>query len=157
MSRLFKRIQVKPISSKLKKTKPFLIINKPSPREETTSISLNQSQSILNTHGNEQTKIEDKDESKYTMRAKRAKIKSLASIRLYNSIAQALIKIIETPYISLKVFILTCVLTVTGLSSYMVIESFLSYLAYEVATTGRTVSEIPAEFPKVSFCNCIFF
>ena len=94
---------------------------------------------------------------KESMKAKRAQIESEAKERLYNSIAQAVIRIIETPYITLKVFILVCVLTVTGLSSHLVIRTILDYFAYEVMTKTRTLSQIEAEFPKVIICNCIFF
>jgi len=85
--------------------------------------------------------------------AKWPKVKSLAKEILYNSIAQASMKIFETPIVVLKLFLLVCVLISTGFSAYFVIESFLSYFSYEVTTTTRTLSETPAPFPKVTICN----
>ena len=117
-----------------------------------SSVSLDHSVQYLKTDMNEKTSSESKDKDNM-----KGKIESEAKERLYNSIAQAVIRIIETPYITLKVFILICILTVTGLSSYLVIGTFLDFFSYEVMTKTRTLSEIPAEFPKVTICNCIFF
>ena len=80
-------------------------------------------------------------------------IKPLAKEILYNSIAQAILKIIDTPFIALKIFLFIFVLTSTACSAYLVVQSFLAYFAYEVATTTRTLSETPAPFPKVTICN----
>ena len=57
-----------------------------------------------------------------------AKIKSLIKETLYNSLAQAIIKIKETPYFTLKAFLLICVLASSGPCSYLIIELVLAFL-----------------------------
>jgi len=55
------------------------------------------------------------------IKSKPFKIKSLIKETLYNSLAQAIFKIIETPFITLKAFLLICVLVSSGLCSYLII------------------------------------
>jgi hypothetical protein len=84
-------------------------------------------------------------------------ITSLVQNVLYNSFSQAIIRIIITPYLMLKLFLITCVLCSSGLASYLVIKSIMSYLSYEVSTISRTIYETPTLFPKVTFCNVNWF
>ena len=66
-------------------------------------------------------KIEPKkDASKSFLKA--TNVKSLIKETLYNSTAQSIIKIIETPSIPLKVFLLLCVIVSSGLCSYLIIR-----------------------------------
>jgi acid-sensing ion channel 2 len=81
------------------------------------------------------------------------KIKNLIKETLYNSAAQAIIKIIETPYYTLKIFLFMCVIASTSLCSFLIVELLLGYLSYGVSTTSRTSYETPATFPKVTICN----
>ena len=80
-------------------------------------------------------------------------IRKLLKEVLYNSLAQTIIRIIQTPYLFLKVFLTIFVLTTTGLASYLVIHSIVDYLTYGVSTTSRTIFENPTLFPKVTICN----
>ena len=80
-------------------------------------------------------------------------VKCIIRETLYNSLAQAIIKIIQTPHIFLKLVLITCVLSSSGLAAYMVIQSILSYLAYDVTTTSRTIHEMSPLFPKITVCN----
>ena len=80
-------------------------------------------------------------------------IKSLIKETLYNSLAQAIIKLIETPIFTLKVFLFLCVILSSGLCSYLIIELIISYLSFDVSTKSRTLYETPALFPKITFCN----
>ena len=70
------------------------------------------------------------------------KLKYLIKETLYNSFAQAIIKIIETPYYTLKMFLFIFVLASSGLCSYLIIELILNYFSYGVSTTSRTLYEI---------------
>ena len=72
---------------------------------------------------------------------------------LYNSIAQAIIKIAQTPHKTLKVFLLVSVCASTGVCSFLVIKTLLAYFSYGVNTTSRTIFEEPTEFPMVTICN----
>jgi len=72
-------------------------------------------------------------------------------------LAQAIIKIIVTPHLILKVFLFICVVGLSGYSSYLVILSTMNYFTYSVSTTTRTFDEVPSLFPKVTFCNLNMF
>jgi hypothetical protein len=71
---------------------------------------------------------------------------------LYNSLAQAILKLHRTPHRILKLFWFTCVLVSLGCASYTVIQSIMDYLSFDVATKSRTVFERPTLFPKVTIC-----
>jgi len=88
-----------------------------------------------------------------TIEDRNAKIKSLIKETLYNSLSQAIIKIIESPYFTLKSFLLICVLASSGICSYLILELILYYFSFGVNTTTRTLYETPALFPKVTICN----
>jgi hypothetical protein len=66
---------------------------------------------------------------------------------------KALFKIFLSRHILLKVFYILFLLASTGLASYLVIESIMNYLAFDVTTKSRTIYETPTLFPKVAFCN----
>jgi len=80
-------------------------------------------------------------------------LQTMTKDTLYNSFAQACIKIYHTKYLTLKVFLLTSIIVLNFLASYMVIESIRGYFNYEVITTSRTIYETPTLFPKVTICN----
>ena len=79
-------------------------------------------------------------------------IKSLIKEILYNSLAQAVLKIIWTPHLILRAFLIICVLISSCLSSYLVVQSFINYFDYEVITVSRTITEASSIFPKVTIC-----
>jgi hypothetical protein len=81
------------------------------------------------------------------------RIKSLIKESLYNSLAQSVIKILETPIFTLKVFLTLCVISSSGLCSFMIIELIMSFFSFGVSTTSRTLYETPALFPKITICN----
>jgi len=80
-------------------------------------------------------------------------IKSLIKDTLYNSFAQAIFKILETQFFSLKGFIFFFITTSSGLCSYLILQLVMNYFSYDVSTTSRTFYEIPSKFPKVTICN----
>jgi hypothetical protein len=79
--------------------------------------------------------------------------KALVQEILYNSFGQAVIKIIYSPNLVLKIFLLIYVLGSTCFASYFVIHAFICYFTYGVSTMTRTFFETPTLFPKVTFCN----
>ena len=80
-------------------------------------------------------------------------IKSLIKETLYNSTAQSIIKIIETPCLALKVYLLLCVILSSSLCSHLLIQLILSYFSHSVSTASRTLYETPSTFPKITICN----
>ena len=81
------------------------------------------------------------------------KIKNLAKEVLYNSFAQAIIKVFLTPHLSLKIFWFMLTVFSSVLTSYMMIQSILDYLSYDVITKIRSIQETSSLFPKITFCN----
>ena len=72
---------------------------------------------------------------------------------LYNSTAQAILRIKNTPHNLIKFFLLACLLFLLAYSSYAIIDTLLIYFSYEVFTVTKTIYETPTLFPKVSICN----
>ena len=80
-------------------------------------------------------------------------IKALLKEVLCNSLAQATIKIFQTPHLLLKIFLFVSIIFLSVFASYLVIESILTYFSYGVSTTSRIIYESPTLFPQVTFCN----
>ena len=72
---------------------------------------------------------------------------------LYNSTAQIILKIFKTEYILLKIMLAISVVGSIALCSYLIIQSILNYLSYEVNTKIRKVEETPTLFPQVTICS----
>ena len=72
---------------------------------------------------------------------------------LYNSISQACIKIVHTPFRLVQLYLIVIILFVASVCSFLVVESILTYFSYEVTTTTRHLYETPTLFPQVTICN----
>ncbi len=72
---------------------------------------------------------------------------------LCNSLAQAFLRLFHTSHIFIKIILLVFLLANICLASYMVINSILFYLSFQVSTTTRTYFERPITFPKIIICN----
>ena len=70
---------------------------------------------------------------------------------------EVILKIFRTPHFALKGYLFIFVLISSGLAAYTVIESFMSYFAYEVLSTSREVFETPTHYPQVTICNSNIF
>lgn len=84
-------------------------------------------------------------------------IKALVKDSLYNSISQACIKIVHTPYRLVQLYLITLILVVASTCAYLVIASILTYLSFDVTTTTRHYYETPTLFPKVTICSANIF
>ena len=80
-------------------------------------------------------------------------IKTLLKEVLYNSLSQAVIKLILSPHYILKAFLSIVVVGSSGIASYLVVKSILTYLSYGINTTSRTIYERSSIFPKITICN----
>ena len=85
------------------------------------SISTDQSQKIVIT--NEQSTM----------------IQARIKERMYNSMAQAVINIINTPHFILKLLLSISVIFTVSFSAFLVIKSFMLFFAYDVITKTRFV------------------
>ena len=72
---------------------------------------------------------------------------------LRNETLKMLIRIVNSPNKLTKIYLLILFITATTFSSYLVINSILSYLEYPVLSTTRTLYERPSVFPKITICN----
>jgi hypothetical protein len=72
---------------------------------------------------------------------------------LYNSLAQAIIKLFQKSHFPHKLILLLFILSSISLASFMVISVIFDYFSYEVITTSRVIYETPSYFPKVTICN----
>ena len=82
-----------------------------------------------------------------------AMIQTRIKERMYNSIAQAVLSVILTPYLILKLFLSLFVIVAVSISAFLVIKSFMMFFSYDVITKSRTINEMPSIFPKVTLCN----
>jgi hypothetical protein len=80
-------------------------------------------------------------------------IKNLTKETIGNETSQAIIRIFDTKYLSLKLFWLICLLGCVSLCGYLVAQTFIVYLSYPVYTTTTLVNEVPTVFPKITICN----
>jgi hypothetical protein len=72
---------------------------------------------------------------------------------LYNSLCQAVIRLVQSPHLPLKLFLFIFIGLSNVLAAYYIIGSILSFLSFEVVTTTRTIYETPTLFPKITICN----
>jgi hypothetical protein len=82
-------------------------------------------------------------------------IKNLAKETLYNSFAQAILRIIFTKYLSLKIFWFFCLIICGSLCGYLLLQTLITFLSYPVYTTTSIVHEMPTLFPKITICNSV--
>jgi len=90
---------------------------------------------------------------KLVQNEKRFLIKCLIKDSLYNSTAQALVKIYNSSSRLTQIFWCVCLLGGCGLCSYFVIESLIDFFTYDVTMSTRTYFETTSLFPKITFCN----
>ena len=80
-------------------------------------------------------------------------IKNILKEGLYNSLSQAIIRILLTPHITLKVFLLLCVLGTVGYASFLVTQSIMTYFSYSVLTTSRINSFSQSNILQLEWIN----
>lgn len=78
-----------------------------------------------------------------------AQIKCLLKEVLYNSTAQAILKIFFTRHKVIKIIWALCLALTCSTCAPLLLRNFLSYFSYDVITTSRTIFETPTLFPKV--------
>lgn len=84
---------------------------------------------------------------------KRFLVKRLIKESLYNSTAQALVKVYNSSSRLTQLFWCVCLAGACGLCSYFVIQSLIDFFTYDVALSTRTYFETTSLFPKITFCN----
>ena len=84
---------------------------------------------------------------------KKKRVMDILKAKLTNEMFHSILDAIETPYWSLKIFLICFCLLANALASYTTLTLILSYLEYSVTTTSRLISDSSVEFPKVTICN----
>ena len=98
-----------------------------------------------------------KQSSKIEIQKRNKEIINLLNESILTHSTHAIIDIILTSHLMIKIFLAIFVLFSTGVASYLVIKSIMDYLAFEVTIKSRTIYETPTLFPKVTFCNLNLF
>ena len=80
-------------------------------------------------------------------------VKSIIEANLSNELAQAFMKLVDTPLLIIKALLGLFLTASIALSAFLTVQSFISFFAYDVTTTSRIIVETPAKFPKVTICN----
>ena len=84
-------------------------------------------------------------------------IKETSKEILLSSSITGIANLIRTKRLGIKLMWTICILTSVGICCYMVVESILGYLSYEVATKIRKINQFPSPFPAISICNSNLF
>ena len=84
---------------------------------------------------------------------RKSQIKSILKEVLYNSTAQAILKIFNTRHKLIKIIWIICLVLTCSTCAPLIVKSLTRYFSYEVVTTSRTIYEAPALFPKITICN----
>ena len=84
---------------------------------------------------------------------KRFLVKRLIKESLYNSTAQALVKVYNSSSRLTQLFWCVCLAGACGLCSYFVIQSLIDFFTYDVTLSTRTYFETTSLFPKN--CSCL--
>ena len=122
-------------------------------KEEMTNTNVSSSETSGTADLMKNGQILRKEQENDLTKEKTKYIKTMMKEVLYNSLAQACIKLYQTKYFTLKTFLFVSILVLKVLASYMVIQSIRSYFDYEVITTSRTIYETPTQFPQITICN----
>lgn len=93
-------------------------------------------------------KIDPFSVAKCDKNRKRQVLEKLVKETLYNSAAQAMLKMMQTPSKIVKIFWCVCLVCACCLCTYFVIESLVLFFSYEVSTNTRTYTETSSLFPK---------
>ena len=99
------------------------------------------------------SKVNPNDWDRETMTAispKQSLIQSRLHDVLYNSLSQAVMNIIHSPFVCIRLLLFVFTLFAVSVSAFLVIKSFMTYYSYEVITKTRNMHETPTPFPKVS-------
>ena len=83
----------------------------------------------------------------------RALIASLIKENVGFEGAQAVVRVLDSKNIFLKLFWVFCLLVSNLVCGYLLVQTLLTYLDFQVYTTTTTVHETPAVFPKITICN----
>ena len=86
-------------------------------------------------------------------RNERVLIKNLLQNGLSNEAIHNLLKLFFSSKLVIRIFWTLSIIVLMGLCAYLVIESILTYLMFDVSTTWSNVLENPVEFPKITICK----
>ena len=88
-----------------------------------------------------------------SLKSRQDKIRAILD-DVQSELLRSCFKIFETPYLIVSAFLFLFIIISSSLAGYLVIQTILSYLSYEVTTTTRTIYESSSAFPKITICNC---
>jgi hypothetical protein len=86
-------------------------------------------------------------------RNERSLIKNLLQNDLSNEAIHNFLKLFFSSKLVIKIFWTLSLIVLMALCAYLVIETILTYLMFDVSTTWTNVLENPVEFPKITICK----
>jgi len=80
-------------------------------------------------------------------------IKETSKEIMLSSSINGIPNLIRTRRFGIKLLWTMCLLASVSICFYMVVQSILDYLSYEVATKIRKINQFPSPFPAITICN----
>ena len=74
-----------------------------------------------------------------------------------NEALQGFFKVLFSSKKTIKIFWISSLIVTNALNAYLIIESILAYLSYDVSTSSKYIAENPTLFPKITICKFEFF
>ena len=84
-------------------------------------------------------------------------IRHLFVTNVTNEAFQGFFKVLFAPKKTIKIFWILSLIVSNALNAYLVVQSILSYLTFEVSTSSKFLAENPTLFPKITICKLVRF
>jgi hypothetical protein len=84
---------------------------------------------------------------------KKHEIRNLFVTTVTNEAVQAFYKVLFSPKKTIKILWILSLIVSNALNAYLVIQSILSYLSFQVSTSSKFLTENPTLFPKITICK----
>ena len=84
-------------------------------------------------------------------------IRNLFITTATNEALQGFFKVLFSSKKTIKIFWIFSLIITNGLNAYLIIESILTYLSYDVSTSSKYLTENPTLFPKITICKLDFY
>ena len=80
-------------------------------------------------------------------------IRHLFVTNVTNEAFQGFFKVLFAPKKTIKIFWFLSLIVSNALNAYLVVQSILTYLTFEVSTSSKFLAENPTLFPKITICK----
>ena len=95
---------------------------------------------------------DETERNKQLKEQRKVKIKAILD-DVQSESMRACFKIFQTPHLVISTFLFVFIFVSSSLAGFLVIQTILKYLSFEVNTTTRIIYELTSSFPKITICN----